>query len=289
VQAKKTTKKNTRSKRIRPARRVKTSRRARISARRVAPLLPVAPTVAPALSAPVAQMPSLPPVSRMTSARMIALVAVFIMVAAMLVAMHPSSQRIAAAVDLQPQVQTQLADAATAPQLDTQEGIRPAVMPAPRIAVERPKPETKPKKSAIVPARPVAEPVTKAPVESVVHVLPAEPVTRIPAVAPTAVTRASESGAMTGVEGPVTITGCLEIDESDNTFRLTDTSGADAPTARSWRSGFLRKRSAPIDLVDAANALRLRSYVGQRIAATGVLTNREMEVRSLRRAGQSCK
>jgi hypothetical protein len=32
---------------------------------------------------------------------------------------------------------------------------------------------------------------------------------------------------------PVTITGCLEVD--NDTFRIKDTSGADAPTSRSWK------------------------------------------------------
>ena len=39
----------------------------------------------------------------------------------------------------------------------------------------------------------------------------------------------------------VTVTGCLE--RSDEAFRLKDTSGADAPRTRSWKTGFLNKRS----------------------------------------------
>jgi hypothetical protein len=84
----------------------------------------------------------------------------------------------------------------------------------------------------------------------------------------------------------VTITGCLANDE--DTFLLKDTSGADAPKARSWRSGFLKKRSATIELFDATNALRLPSYVGQRVAATGRLINHEMRAQSLERVAASC-
>src|SRR5690349_3841736 len=43
-----------------------------------------------------------------------------------------------------------------------------------------------------------------------------------------------------------TISGCLENDEG--TFRLTEASGASAPTSRSWKSGFLKKRPAHIQL-----------------------------------------
>jgi hypothetical protein len=41
-------------------------------------------------------------------------------------------------------------------------------------------------------------------------------------------------------------------------------------------------------VVDEANALRLRNYLGQRVAATGTLTNRELQARSLERVGPSC-
>jgi len=84
----------------------------------------------------------------------------------------------------------------------------------------------------------------------------------------------------------VTITGCVANDEE--TFWLKDTSGADAPKARNWKSGFLKKRPAPIALLDATHALKLPSYVGQRVAATGMLVNREMRAQSLQRVGSSC-
>jgi hypothetical protein len=85
----------------------------------------------------------------------------------------------------------------------------------------------------------------------------------------------------------VTITGCLERD--DDTFWLKDASGAgEVPRSRSWRSGFLRKRTSRIELVDASNALTLPVYVGQRVSATGTLADREMRARSLRRIAASC-
>jgi hypothetical protein len=84
----------------------------------------------------------------------------------------------------------------------------------------------------------------------------------------------------------VTITGCLE--REDEAFRLTDTTGTDAPKSRSWRSGFLKKHATAVDLVDAGGAARLPKYVGQRVAATGVLVNREMQVHSLQRLATSC-
>ena len=81
----------------------------------------------------------------------------------------------------------------------------------------------------------------------------------------------------------VTITGCLDND--DGTFRLTDASGVDAPTARSWKSGFLKKRAAQIEVVDAAGTLNLRHYAGRRVGVTGTLVERDMRARSVRLIG----
>lgn len=83
----------------------------------------------------------------------------------------------------------------------------------------------------------------------------------------------------------VTIAGCLENDEG--TFTLTEASGTSAPASRSWKSGFLKKRSAPIELTDDGGTLNLRQHVGRRIAATGTLIEREMRALSVRRIG-SC-
>ena len=81
----------------------------------------------------------------------------------------------------------------------------------------------------------------------------------------------------------VTITGCL--DNEDGAFRLTEASGADAPTARSWKSGFLKKRAAQIEVVDAAGTLNLRHYAGRRVGVTGTLVDRDMRAHSVRLVG----
>jgi hypothetical protein len=90
----------------------------------------------------------------------------------------------------------------------------------------------------------------------------------------------------TGVS-PVRLTGCLELVDEDR-FRLKDAAGEDAPTSRSWKWGFLKKRPAPIDIVDNAGRLDLSAYVGQRVVATGILTDREMRLASLQAAAGRC-
>jgi hypothetical protein len=85
---------------------------------------------------------------------------------------------------------------------------------------------------------------------------------------------------------PVTITGCLE--HAHETFRLKDTSGVEAAKSRSWKTGFFKKSAASIEVVDGANRLQLPTHVGQRVSVTGLLVDREMQGRSLKRIAVSC-
>jgi hypothetical protein len=84
----------------------------------------------------------------------------------------------------------------------------------------------------------------------------------------------------------VTVSGCVE--RHDSTMRLTETEGANAPQARSWKSAFLTKRAAAIELIEGAPALNLPRYQGERVTMTGTLTGREMQVRSVQRLGSAC-
>jgi hypothetical protein len=84
----------------------------------------------------------------------------------------------------------------------------------------------------------------------------------------------------------VTIEGCLE--RKSDRFRLTDTDGANAPKSRSWKSGFLKKRSRALDVTDAPNGLLLRGYTGRRVSVTGTFVDGELHARSVERANGSC-
>lgn len=86
---------------------------------------------------------------------------------------------------------------------------------------------------------------------------------------------------------PLTVEGCLESDGS--TYRLKDTSGLEAPKARSWRTGFLMKRSSTVALVDTTGRLKLGDHVGRRVAATGSLADRELRATALRQVAASCR
>ena len=106
-----------------------------------------------------------------------------------------------------------------------------------------------------------------------------------PAIEPAASTNPTPNTAAQNAT-PVTIQGCLQA--GNEGFWLKDMSGADAPTSRSWKSGFLKKRSASVEVVDAPDSLRLANYLGQRVAAAGSLTDRRLQVRSLHRVAGSC-
>jgi len=96
----------------------------------------------------------------------------------------------------------------------------------------------------------------------------------------------SNAGVVVPAAPTASIAGCLELE--DRTFRLKDTAGSDAPKSRSWKSGFLRKRPSSVEVVDAAAALGLSTYVGQRVQLTGTLVDRQMQVRSLQVIGAAC-
>jgi hypothetical protein len=83
-----------------------------------------------------------------------------------------------------------------------------------------------------------------------------------------------------------TIMGCLERD--GDVFRLKDTEGNHAPKSRSWKSGFIRRGSAKVDLVDASNRLKLPSHVGYRVSVSGTLVEREMHGRTIRQTSERC-
>ena len=165
-----------------------------------------------------------------------------------------------------------------------------AVRPSARVE-DTPEPQDD---AAVVPLD-TLKPVSKAAVTTSVARTPkasasattsraAEPSTK-PAIEPAASMNPTPNAAAQNAT-PVTIQGCLQA--GNEGFWLKDMSGADAPTSRSWKSGFLKKRSASVEVVDATDSLQLANYLGQRVAASGPLTNRRLQVRSLYRVAGSC-
>jgi hypothetical protein len=84
----------------------------------------------------------------------------------------------------------------------------------------------------------------------------------------------------------VTITGCLE--ENHDTFKLKNTEGVDAPKSRNWKTGFLTRHSASLTLLDEKNRMKLGNHVGERVSVTGMLSEHEIDVRSISRVANTC-
>jgi hypothetical protein len=160
-----------------------------------------------------------------------------------------------------------------------------AVPETPKKAVAKPEPAAAVLAPKTLMARSIPLSALPAAVAPAVETVSA---TRADAASTSIPTAATTPKAEVVSQPPVTVTGCLEVSVDEDRFRLTDTDGANAPKARSWRSGFLKKRSTPVELVEVPDRSVLQKYVGHRVVATGLLTSRELRVQSLQSAGSSC-
>jgi hypothetical protein len=121
-----------------------------------------------------------------------------------------------------------------------------------------------------------------APVAASVVAMPAAPETEMAAEKETTALKAPVAESASA-----TIAGCLERD--GDSFVMKSVEGADAPKARSWKSGFLKKGTPRIEVMDASNHLKLSDHVGHRVSVSGMLVDREMQARSVRRVASSCE
>ena len=84
----------------------------------------------------------------------------------------------------------------------------------------------------------------------------------------------------------VTMIGCLESDGSK--YRLADVQGNQAPKGRSWKTGFVTKKTKNIDLVGAPASLKLQDHVGHKVSVSGLKDDdTHLKARTIRQLG-SC-
>lgn len=84
-----------------------------------------------------------------------------------------------------------------------------------------------------------------------------------------------------------TLTGCLETDGTN--YRLADVQGDQAPKGRSWKTGFIMKRSKPVQVVGTSSTLKLKDHVGHKISVVGVRDDdTHFKARSVRQLAASC-
>jgi hypothetical protein len=266
----------------------KKTSRAGVSRRKPA----VAPVAEAGPVAAVAAEPSPTPRASLMTGPAIAVgtAAVGILLAAALVfARHPSPSPRLVAVPVTTQLERLEQPELLARPINVAEAVPPDQMPAPLTAFAPVVAVARTHVPKAVAEKPAETPVTttSSPAEAIPSpvAVAADPIAAAPATSASADATVLP-GAVRHV--PVTITGCLETSVDEALFRLTDTEGTDAPQARSWRSGFLKKRPAPVALVEFSNPPGFRKYVGRRVVAMGLLTNGELHVRSIQPAGPSC-
>jgi hypothetical protein len=235
--------------------------------------------------------PVTPPASDATAAGMaVAVVVGTIVVGALALTAYPSRPVAAVATNPQPHAVAPpvLRSAAVGKETRAVSLVPPQAFveesPAPRAIVEKPRPTPVSSKIVWPPASLRSSPPA---------VATASAATGSASLETAAVERTVSASAPppsdSGSQDVTTMTGCLEVAVEGDEFRLTDIEGAGAPKARSWRSGFLKKRAAPVELVELPDRDGLRKYVGHRVVATGLLTGRELRVRSFQSAGSSCE
>jgi len=82
----------------------------------------------------------------------------------------------------------------------------------------------------------------------------------------------------------VTMIGCLESDGVN--YRLSDVQGNLAPKGRSWKTGFVTKKTKNIDLVGASSTLNLKDNVGRKVSVIGVKDGEtHLKARSVKQIG----
>ena len=254
-------------------------------------LVSPAESVVPPVTSHVEQQ-SAAPVWRATHLRAIALAGVtFLVIAVLAFPRHPSSS---AADEGRPGSEPQEHPADLVAPSPQPAALRPAPIAAPVTASDTvvPRGVSAPSKKTLVPKpekNRSAESKSNVPIATVTPAadIPSKEdvATKLPASEAIAPLAPASVSTATGGTTPVTITGCLEVSVSQDEFRLTDTEGVDAPRSRSWRTGFLKKRSAPVTLVEPPDRLALQTHVGRRVAATGLMTSHDLKVSALRVVG----
>jgi hypothetical protein len=84
----------------------------------------------------------------------------------------------------------------------------------------------------------------------------------------------------------VTLTGCLEAD--GRKYKLTDLEGAQAPKGRSWKTGFVTKKSKDVEIV-GTSAVKLGDHIGRKVSIVGVKDgDTHLTARSIKQLAAPC-
>lgn len=85
----------------------------------------------------------------------------------------------------------------------------------------------------------------------------------------------------------ITLTGCLEAD--GRKFMLTDLEGSQAPKGRSWKTGFITKRTKDVEVVGSSSSVKLGDHLGHKVSVVGVKDgDTHLRARSIKQLATSC-
>lgn len=91
----------------------------------------------------------------------------------------------------------------------------------------------------------------------------------------------------TGNGDMVTYVGCLRAEEAGERFMLTEISGPNAPRSRSWKTGFITKRTMDVEV--AGPRKKLTQNVGRLVRITGRRSGHDIVAHSITYAGATCR
>ena len=85
----------------------------------------------------------------------------------------------------------------------------------------------------------------------------------------------------------VTYVGCLRADDDGDRYMLTEISGPNAPRSRSWKTGFITKRS--VDMEVSGPRGKMKENNGRLVRITGRRDGNELFAKSITFAGATCR
>lgn len=100
-------------------------------------------------------------------------------------------------------------------------------------------------------------------------------------------TKAPTAQEQADARNSITLTGCLEAD--GRKFVLTDLEGKQAPKGRSWKTGFITKRTKAVEVVGNSSSVKLGDHLGHRVSVVGVKDgDTHVRARSIKQLATSC-
>ena len=108
-----------------------------------------------------------------------------------------------------------------------------------------------------------------------------------PATAKPAPAKVVPKQATTAPSPSITLTGCLEAD--GRKFMLTHPEGHQAPKGRSWKTGFVTKKTKNVEVVGASSTVKLGDHPGRRVTVVGAIDrDTHLTARSIKQLAASC-